>query len=213
MGEILGGIQSALGWALDRIYTAIPIYGVAIVLLTLAVRALLIPLTVKQIRSMTAMQKLQPEIKKIQSKYKQMQQKAKDRTEIQQMRLAMNKEMQELFRLHGASPYSGCLPLLAQMPVYIAMFSIMRAAIIVVPTAIALTVGTAAGGEIPSDLYTDDDIARETICRPTSEIDARRSSPTEIRCEAPGQEPRTFRVESFVEPKRNNEPRPDAGWI
>lgn len=212
MAELLGAIQAALGWALDRIYTAIPIYGLAILLLTILVRALLVPLTVKQIKSMSAMQKAQPEIKKIQAKYKQLQTKAKDRMEVQQLRLEMNKEMQELFRLHGASPYTGCLPLLAQMPVLIAMFSVMRAAIVVIPTTIAL-VGLAPGAEIPKDLYKDKKIQSETICRPTSEIDPGGQSPKQVACDTPDQEARTFDLSKFVEPNRENAPREKAGWV
>src|SRR6266566_3224741 len=54
MAEFFGAIQNALGVALNAIYTVIPSYGVAIILLTIAVRAVLIPLTLKQIRSMPA---------------------------------------------------------------------------------------------------------------------------------------------------------------
>src|SRR2546421_1600649 len=104
MAEFFGAIQHALGVALNAIYTAIPSYGVAIILLTLAVRAVLIPLTLKQIRSMTAMQKMAPEQKKIQQKYKALQAKAKDRAEVMQLRQEMNREVMGLYKTHGVNP-------------------------------------------------------------------------------------------------------------
>lgn len=129
MAELLGGIQRALGSALAGIYSVTHSYALGIILLTLAVRALLIPLTVKQIRSMTAMQKLAPEQKKIQQKYKQLQQKAKDRSEVQQLRLQMNQEVQQLFRQHGVNPLGGCLPLLLQIPFFYAFYTVLVVAI------------------------------------------------------------------------------------
>ena len=98
MAEFFGAIQNALGAALNAIYTVIPSYGVAIILLTVAVRAVLIPLTLKQIRSMTAMQTLAPEQKKIQQKYKQLQAKVQDRQELMKLRQQMNQEIMALFK-------------------------------------------------------------------------------------------------------------------
>src|SRR6266699_3804682 len=141
MAEFFGAIQHALGVALNAIYTAIPSYGVAIILLTVAVRAVLIPLTLKQIRSMTAMQTLAPEQKKIQQKYKQLQAKVQDRREL------MNQEIMALFKEHGVNPAGGCLPLLAQMPAFIALYSVLRTSIVVLPLMATLPGGAA----IPSD--------------------------------------------------------------
>ena len=135
MAEIWGAILRFLGTILGGIYGIIPSYGLAIILLTVLVRVVLIPLTVKQIRSMAAMQKLQPEMKRLQAKYKN------DRARL-------NEEMQKLFREHGASPLGGCLPLLMQMPVFIALYSVLRVAIVFdaglpQPVAAQITMGKA----------------------------------------------------------------------
>src|SRR2546426_6170099 len=143
MAEVFGAIMRGLGTALAAIYSTLHSYPAAIIVLTLGVRVLLLPLTIKSTKSMAAMQKAQPEIKKVQQKYKDLQKKARDRTEVQQLRLEMNREMQETMRAHGANPAGGCLPMLAQFPVLIAMFSVMRAAIHVVIVG-ATIVGTGA---------------------------------------------------------------------
>ena len=117
MAEAFGAILRFLGTVLAGIYDVIPSYGIAIVLLTLLVRVVLIPLTVKQIRSMSAMQKIQPELKRLQQKYKGDRQK-------------MNEELMKLYREHGVNPLGGCFPLLMQAPVFIALYSVLRAAVI-----------------------------------------------------------------------------------
>jgi YidC/Oxa1 family membrane protein insertase len=94
-------------------YALIPSYGLAIILLTLAVRILLLPLSIKQTRSMREMQMIQPEIKRLQKKYKGDRQK-------------MNTELMALYKEHGVNPFGGCAPLLLQMPVFIALFYVIR---------------------------------------------------------------------------------------
>jgi YidC/Oxa1 family membrane protein insertase len=116
MAEAFGVILRFLGAVLSAIYDFIPSYALAIVLLTILVRIVLIPLTVKQIRSMNAMQKLQPELKRLQAKYKGDRQK-------------MNEELMKLYREHGVNPLGGCFPLLMQAPVFIALYSVLRATI------------------------------------------------------------------------------------
>ena len=86
-----------------------PSYGVAIILLTIVIKAILAPLTVKQIKSMKAMQELQPRMKQLQDKYKN------DPAKLQAEMGALYKEM-------GVNPLAGCLPLLVQMPFLIAIF-------------------------------------------------------------------------------------------
>jgi len=98
---------------LAALYAVVPNYGVAIILLTLLVRVVLLPLTIKQTRSMREMQMIQPEVKRIQAKYKGNRQK-------------MNEEMMALYKEHGVNPLGGCLPLLLQMPVFIALFNVLR---------------------------------------------------------------------------------------
>jgi YidC/Oxa1 family membrane protein insertase len=106
-------ILNGLGWVLARLYDFIPNYGVSIIILTLAIRLLLLPLGVKQIRSMQATAALQPKIKQLQQKYKG-------------DRQAMNQEMMKLYQEHGYNPLSGCFPLLAQLPVLIALFAVLQ---------------------------------------------------------------------------------------
>ncbi|MBA5852004.1 membrane protein insertase YidC [Clostridium sp. cel8] len=88
-------------------------YGIAIILMTIIIRLLILPLGVKQIRSSLIMNKIQPEIKKLQDKYKKDPQK-------------MQKEMMKLYKEKGASPFSGCLPLLIQWPILIALYYVFN---------------------------------------------------------------------------------------
>lgn len=86
-----------------------PSYGIAIIMLTLAIKFMLLPLALKQIKSMKGMQEIQPKIQALQRKYKN------DRTKL-------SMEMQKLYREHNISPLAGCLPLLIQMPFLISIF-------------------------------------------------------------------------------------------
>lgn len=86
-----------------------PSYGIAIIILTVGIKAILAPLTVKQIKSMKGMQKLQPRMKAIQAKHKNDPQKAQQ-------------EIAKMYKELGINPLSGCLPLLVQMPFLIAIF-------------------------------------------------------------------------------------------
>ncbi|MCL5291117.1 MAG: YidC/Oxa1 family membrane protein insertase [Actinobacteria bacterium] len=87
-------------------------YGIAIVLLTVAVRLLMLPLTIKQTTSMMDMQRLQPKLKELQEKYKD------DKDKLQQ-------EMMKLYQEHKVNPFGGCLPLLLQLPVFFALFRVL----------------------------------------------------------------------------------------
>ncbi|MCW3012250.1 MAG: rane protein insertase, YidC/Oxa1 family [Solirubrobacterales bacterium] len=89
-------------------------WGLSIILMTVAVRAVLLPLTFKQFRSMAAMQKLAPEMKALQAKYKDDRQR-------------LNQEMMKFYQENKVNPFSSCLPLIAQMPVFIALFYMLRA--------------------------------------------------------------------------------------
>ena len=90
----------------------------AIVGLVLVVRTALIPLFVKQIKSQRKMMEIAPELRKVQEKYKG----KKD----QLSREAMSRETMALYKKHGTSPVSGCLPLLVQMPIFFALFSVLN---------------------------------------------------------------------------------------
>ncbi len=105
-------ILNALGSALAWIYHLVPNYGIAIVVFTLAIRLLLLPLGIRQIRSMHAMQQIQPKIRELQRRYKGDRQK-------------MNEQMMALYKEHGYNPLSGCLPLILQFPVLIALFAVL----------------------------------------------------------------------------------------
>jgi YidC/Oxa1 family membrane protein insertase len=89
-------------------------YWFSIVLLTISVRILLIPLTVKQVRSTRVMSELAPEMKKLQAKYKNDRQK-------------LNEEMMALYKERGFNPMAGCWPLLAQMPFFFALYQVIIA--------------------------------------------------------------------------------------
>src|SRR6478752_6363475 len=106
-------ILKAIGWLLALFYAAVPNLGISIILLTFAIMLLLYPLTAKQARSMIAMQMHQPEIKRIQAKYKNDRQK-------------MNEEVMKYYQEHKINPLAGCLPLLIQMPIFFALFRVLR---------------------------------------------------------------------------------------
>lgn len=88
-------------------------WGLAIVVLTLCVRILLLPLTLKQFKSMQSMARHQPELKKLQAKYKD----DKDRQQ---------QELMKFYRENKINPLASCLPLLAQLPVFIALFYMLQ---------------------------------------------------------------------------------------
>jgi len=101
---------------LNTIYRLIPNYGVAIILLTALVRIVFWPITHKSTESMKRMQALQPEVTAIREKFKDKPQK-------------MNQEVMALYKEHKVNPMSGCLPILVQIPVFIALFTVLRSAV------------------------------------------------------------------------------------
>jgi YidC/Oxa1 family membrane protein insertase len=117
---MLDPLYNALGAVLAFFYAIIPSEGVAIILLTVTVMLALFPLTAKSSRSMLAMQRLQPEIKKLQAKHKGDRQK-------------LNEEMMKLYQEHKVNPLGGCLPLVVQFPVFIALFHVLRSPLSSVP--------------------------------------------------------------------------------
>ncbi len=88
-------------------------WGLSVFVLTILVRVVLFPLFVKQIKSQRSMAELAPKVKELQAKYKG----DKER---------MNTEVMALYREHGANPIMGCLPLLLQMPIFYALFHVLR---------------------------------------------------------------------------------------
>jgi YidC/Oxa1 family membrane protein insertase len=95
------------------IAVGMPSYGLAIIMFTILLKLVLFPLTVSQMRSMKAMQELQPKIKALQERYKDKPQKSQE-------------AVMKLYKEAGANPFAGCLPLLIQMPVLFALFSALR---------------------------------------------------------------------------------------
>ncbi len=88
-------------------------FGIAIIVLTLVIRAALYPLSQKTIKSQKEMQALQPKIKEVQQKYKNDKEK-------------QSRALMELYKTHKVNPASGCLPLLIQFPILIALFNVFR---------------------------------------------------------------------------------------
>jgi YidC/Oxa1 family membrane protein insertase len=99
--------------ALEFLYQAVGDLGWAIVLLTVLVRLIMIPLTARQTRSMHEMQRIQPKIKEIQKQYKDNKQKQQE-------------ELMKFYQENKVNPFGGCLPLLIQMPIFIALFQVLR---------------------------------------------------------------------------------------
>ena len=88
-------------------------WGFSIIMLTVVVRLAILPLTFKQVRSMQDLQRLQPEMKKIQERFKEDRQR-------------MNQEMMKLYQDHKVNPLGSCLPILLQLPFFIALFYLLR---------------------------------------------------------------------------------------
>ena len=113
MGAIWNGIKAALGHSLAFFFDRVPDYGISIILLTVVVSLLLFPLTLKQTRSMRGMQLIQPEVKRLQKELKG------DREEL-------NKQLMAMYKERGVNPAAGCLPLIVQMPIWFALFQVLR---------------------------------------------------------------------------------------
>ena len=94
---------------LNAIYGVVGNYGIALIIVTVLMRIIIFPLTLKQEKSMKKMRELQPELEKIKEKYK-------DNPQEYQQKTA------ELYRESGVNPLGGCLPLLIQMPVFVALY-------------------------------------------------------------------------------------------
>jgi YidC/Oxa1 family membrane protein insertase len=126
--NILDVFERALG-GLEQLFsfTGAASWGWAIIGLTLVIRILLLPLAIKQIRSMRAMQAIQPQMKAIQKKYKvDRDLMKKDPEQYKAKKQKQNEEMMALYQTEGVNPAASCLPLLAQAPVFFALFSILR---------------------------------------------------------------------------------------
>jgi YidC/Oxa1 family membrane protein insertase len=99
-------------WLLMLLHRFIPNYGIVIILFSIIIKLAFFPLSYKGMKSMKHMQQLQPKMKKIQEQYK------KDPGKL-------NQETMALYKKHGVNPLGGCLPLLLQMPVFFALYSVL----------------------------------------------------------------------------------------
>lgn len=123
-GFIVGPISSFLGIFIDIIFNFVftitenQSLGITIIFFTIFIRLLMLPLGYKQQKSMFVMKKLQPEIKKIQEKYGD----SKTPEDARNMQI----ELTEFYRKNNYNPFSGCLPLLVQMPIFIALYFLMK---------------------------------------------------------------------------------------
>ncbi|MFL5841700.1 MAG: YidC/Oxa1 family membrane protein insertase [Thermoleophilaceae bacterium] len=88
-------------------------WALSIIFLTFVIRLIILPLTFRQVRSMQGLQRLQPEIKKLQARYKDDKQR-------------LNQEMMNFYKEHKVNPLSSCLPVLLQLPFFLALFYMLR---------------------------------------------------------------------------------------
>ena len=103
-------------WIMHFFIGFFPNWGIAIILLTVLVKILTLPLTIKQYRSMAAMKTVSPQLKKLQEKYKE------DKMRLQQ-------EMMKLYKENNVNPLAGCLPMLMMMPIYFALYRTIYSAV------------------------------------------------------------------------------------
>jgi YidC/Oxa1 family membrane protein insertase len=122
MGSILNPLYTAVSWVIITIHELLaPIFGSAsgvtwslsIIGLVILIRIILIPLFVKQIKSQRALTALQPQMKAIQNKYKDDRQK-------------QSEEMMKLYKEHKTNPLASCFPILAQAPIFFALFTVLN---------------------------------------------------------------------------------------
>ncbi len=117
IGWIIKPFAIAIIWVLPKMHTALPNYGVVIILFAFLIKIVTLPLSLKSFKSMNAMKELQPKIEQLKEKHKKNPQ-------------ALNQEMMKMYKKHGVNPLSGCLPILPQMPLFFALFSVFRSTIL-----------------------------------------------------------------------------------
>lgn len=106
-------LYQVFGFVLLQIYNLVQNYGVAIILFTILFKTILLPLNIKQTKSMREMQALQPELQQLQKKYKNNPEK-------------LNQETMKLYKIYKVNPAAGCLPLLLQLPIIYGLFGALR---------------------------------------------------------------------------------------
>ncbi len=103
-------------WLMNKLYSVIPNYGIAIIILTILIKGVLWPLGSKSYKSMSEMKKIQPLMKEIREKHKNDKKK-------------MNEEVMGLYRTYKINPLGGCLPMVVQLPVFFALYRMLYQAI------------------------------------------------------------------------------------
>lgn len=111
-GGIWGPIERIIIFILNFFYSLVKNYGFAIIIFALLFKIIFFPLSRQMLISQQKMQMVQPELKKIQNKYKNDPQ-------------ALNREMMHLYKTYKVNPFSGCLPLLIQFPIFIALYQVL----------------------------------------------------------------------------------------
>ncbi len=106
-------IYQAIGWLLGQIFNFTNHYGFSIILLTIIIKILLIPLTNAQTKSQKSMNDIQPKLQEINKKYKNDKEKHTEET-------------LKVYKEHNINPMAGCLPMLIQFPIIIALFGVLR---------------------------------------------------------------------------------------
>jgi YidC/Oxa1 family membrane protein insertase len=113
---IIKPFSIAIIWLLPKIYSVIPNYGIVVVIFAFLIKLITYPLSRKQNLAMARMKELQPKMEAIKEKFKNDPQR-------------MNKEVMKMYKEAGANPLSGCLPMLPQMPLFFALFTVFRTTI------------------------------------------------------------------------------------
>lgn len=146
IGPITDVFAFIMNFIFDLVYSLTPANSLAIsiIVFTLLVKFLMMPMMIKQQKSMRKMQLIQPKIQKLQKKYEN----KKDPESQQKMQM----EMQQLYKKNNASPFSGCLPLFIQFPIFLALYQLFRYApayidqLNVIYTSVADIIMSADGG-------------------------------------------------------------------
>jgi YidC/Oxa1 family membrane protein insertase len=111
--KVMAVIAQPMGWILALLYDFLNSYGIALILFTIFVRTCLLPLYAAQLKSSSRMKEFQPKMQAIQKKY------ANDKE-------LLNMKLMELYKEEKYNPASGCLPMLIQMPIILALFVLLR---------------------------------------------------------------------------------------
>ena len=126
---VTGLLARPLLWGLNWLYEhGVPNYGWAIILMTIAIKLLLFPLTHKSYVSMQKMQALAPEVQALRNRYRGKMRDKQGRPNVEAQR-QMNDEMMALYRERGVNPAGGCLPMLLQLPILFAFYRLLYSAV------------------------------------------------------------------------------------